>query len=115
MADAATHADARQIRGSTVIEQPMCRSCGNKPCRFKEWRRQKRRFHAACWACYATERKANGKPVSKGAPPRAKYLKDQCECCGFVPLVRQQLQLDHTDGNRPVSYTHLTLPTSDLV
>ena len=74
-------------------------ACG-KPARSKGGKKKGRE----CYQCYKRRRIASGSyPPSawgKNKGRRALYLKSQCERCGFVPEIIQQLQLDHIDGNR---------------
>lgn len=55
-----------------------CAECGNKA----ENGRKK------CKACRSNTR------------PWRKYKKDKCDQCGFVPLHKCQLDVDHIDGNK---------------
>ena len=102
----------RRLRGveHLMAERRPCRVCG-KPAASKgyskggyaQWRNE-------CSGCYQRRRALSGyrkKSPSKTTryhlehySPRARYLKDCCEYCGFTPEVIQQLHLDHIDGDR---------------
>ena len=57
-------------------------SCGN----LRETRSSKGTLRPTCSSC---RRK-----------PWHQFKKDQCECCGFVPVWKGQLDVDHIDGNK---------------
>lgn len=71
------------------MEAPLCKRCGENP-RVKRYSGRKG-FHEYCRTC-------------KKKPYRM-YKKDICEFCGFIPVHKTQLDVDHINGdhkdNRP--------------
>jgi len=64
------------------VSRPICKTCKTHPCDNKGsgfW-------HKECSSC----RKK----------PWVRFKADNCEVCGFVPVNRVQLDVDHIDGNK---------------
>jgi 5-methylcytosine-specific restriction endonuclease McrA len=88
---------------SSSIDRPVCKECGKSPCLSKGYRNGKRRWMSRCAWCKEKRLIAKGCKRSRGrtkSQKRMLLLKPACEMCGFVPVIAQQLQLDHIDGNR---------------
>jgi hypothetical protein len=75
-------------------------------------------YRKKCWACALTphqtarqKERCTKRYIKRGPPtaeynikagyatrPWTKYKKDRCEQCGFIPMHRVQLDVDHIDG-----------------
>lgn len=73
---------AKKVSADSNKYRNICTWCTKRKYGWKEARRRYNAKHRARW-----ER-----------PYRA-YLKDACELCGFVPVNKCQLDVDHIDGN----------------
>jgi len=70
---------------------------------FHKDKHSKDSLNAYCRSCSSEKVKAwaRNNPIKKlvAKKPYLKYRKDCCELCGFVPIHRCQLDVDHIDGN----------------
>lgn len=88
-----------------MSNRPLCKECGINTVRSKGRSRDGRfvRLDGRCQKCHSKRYpkvRELQKTWAKENTARKRYLKDDCECCGFVPVHKIQLHLDHKDGNR---------------
>lgn len=99
------------MKGGMKHKRPICVICNKKPGRPRSDGRG-RGFHSKCWRCTPSQVKYRNKhkkdPKSKTRinyrqhlkrSPHRKYLKTNCELCGFIPVHRGQMDVDHKNGN----------------
>ena len=78
-----------------------CSYCGKL---FKPNRKDKKYCKDTCQK-HASKRRSSdfkekrNKYAARYKRPYREFLKDYCECCGFVATHRCQLDVDHIDGN----------------
>jgi 5-methylcytosine-specific restriction endonuclease McrA len=70
-----------------MSERPLC-TCG-RPCQQSGKRNNKKYWKKHCNDC-----------GPKGRNIYRSQKKDTCEQCGFIPLDKCQLDVDHVDGNK---------------
>jgi len=81
--------------------QGICVVCNNN----KQRKNSKGKFTALCRSCdekvHAGDktRERRRKKATARQRPYLKYKKGYCECCGFLPSLSCQLDVDHIDGN----------------
>ena len=77
--------------------RPMCQKCNENVCMltgktsqgFKKYKKLCITCHKAKYNIYNNGRKSS----------YSLYKKDKCELCGFIPIHRCQLDVDHIDGD----------------
>lgn len=85
-------------RNSQFGPRPPCKECGEYPRAIAYYRKRKtdgkktRVLKPWCARC-------NTKKYNTGHRKKWKYKKDMCEKCGFVPVHKIALHVDHIDGN----------------
>lgn len=78
----------------------ICKECNERPCKKRSANSDK--YRTMCSWCekrkygYKEARKRYNK---KNKRPYRKHLGDKCDSCGFIPINKCQLDVDHIDGD----------------
>jgi 5-methylcytosine-specific restriction endonuclease McrA len=67
-------------------DRPKCRICGGLGTAKGYNESGARTYHKMCYSCKKK--------------PYTRHKKTNCELCGFIPIHRCQLDVDHIDGNK---------------
>lgn len=79
-------------------ERPMCQKCGEFHCQATgKSKLGFTKYKKLCSSCHKAKynQSKNGRQMGYTL-----YKKDTCEICGFVPVNRCQLDVDHIDGDK---------------
>lgn len=83
----------KRLRTGTQFERGLCIECEKKPQKSNGKKNGQQIYKPRCCAC-------DKKLFNYASNKNIKLKKKFCESCGFRPLHRVQLDVDHIDGNK---------------
>jgi hypothetical protein len=81
------------------MKRPLCKHCQTNPRAYAYKKDNKIYWRSTCDSCI---RKTKNKKTGVNAKWQSSGYKkkDKCELCGFVAVIKEQLNVYHVDGNR---------------